>query len=106
MRDPNMKRERKFKPYLDFNDAGVLEVNMKGTWYRVTSTDFRAFSGPRRITERTVTKTGTETNEYKYEGPVFARDTNIEYVGPIQNRIIHRSEINEKTKKKTKRRKK
>ena len=30
-----------------------------------------------------------------YEGPVYTRDTNIEYIGEVVNRLVSRSEINE-----------
>ena len=36
-----------------------------------------------------------EIDQYEYEGPVYARDTNIEYVGEVVNRMINRSEIKE-----------
>ena len=42
--------DRQEKLYNPFNDAGMMEVCIKDAWYRVTSKDFRSFSGPRRIT--------------------------------------------------------
>lgn len=45
------KRGHLVKLEYDFNTAGVLEVCIKGNWYRVTSRDFRSFDGPRRITQ-------------------------------------------------------
>lgn len=65
----------------EFNTAGCLEVFIpeKNDWYRVTSKDFRAFNGPRRITEPTETKRGTtnvEMTTYEYYGPVYQWGTN------------------------------
>ena len=37
----------------DFNTSGVLEVCIKGNWYRVTSQDFRSFDGKRRYSKPT-----------------------------------------------------
>ena len=50
----------------DFNTAANLEIfipNLKN-WYRVTSREFRAYNGKRRI------------NNEKYEGPTYMYDTN------------------------------
>ena len=33
----------------DFPTEAVLEVNIKGNWYRVTSQDFRSFDGKEDI---------------------------------------------------------
>lgn len=35
----------------DFPTEAVLEVQIKGTWYRVTSREFRSFDGHRRFTK-------------------------------------------------------
>lgn len=35
----------------DFPTEAVLEVQIKGTWYRVTSREFRSFDGHRRLTK-------------------------------------------------------
>ena len=45
------KRGHIVKLEYDFNTAGVLEVSINNTWYRVTSRHFRSFDGPRRITQ-------------------------------------------------------
>lgn len=37
----------------DFPTEAVLEVNIKGNWYRVTSQDFRSFDGKRRYSKPT-----------------------------------------------------
>ena len=79
----------------DYNTAGVLEVFQNNKWYRVTGNDFRAWSGRRRITEHHIIRDEHKTEQYEYEGPVYARDTNIEYIGEVVNRVIHRSEIKE-----------
>ena len=62
-------------------------------WF--TGNDFRAWSGRRRITEYHITKNKRKVDQYEYEGPVYARDTNIEYIGEVVNRLVSRSEINE-----------
>jgi len=78
-----------------FNDAGCLEVYMNNDWYRVTGNDFRAWSGKRRITEHHIVRGNHRTEQYEYEGPVYAKGTNIEYIGEVVNRVVKRSEINE-----------
>ena len=94
--DPHLDRYKKYiKMKIPFNEAACLEVFMNDKWYRVISSDFRAWSGRRRITEHHVSGTKHEVDQYEYEGPVYARDTNIEYVGEVVNRLVNRSEINE-----------
>lgn len=64
-----------------FNTAGLLEVCIKGTWYRSTGREFRSFDGPRRITEPTSTELGNvnvEMRTYPYNGAVYVFDSNIE----------------------------
>ena len=90
-----IKRKQWLKLKRPFNDAANLEVYLNGNWHRVTGNDFRAWSGKRRITEHHITRDKHKTEQYEYEGPVYARDTNIEYIGEVVNRIIHRSEIKE-----------
>ena len=90
-----IKRKQWLKLDRPFNDAANLEVYFKGEWYRVTAGDFRSWSGRRRITEHHVTRDAHKTNQYEYEGPVYAKDTNIEYIGEVVNRLINRSEIKE-----------
>lgn len=65
----------------EFNTAGCLEVYKadQDKWYRVTSKDFRAFNGPRRITEPAEVKLGTvdvPMRTYEYYGPVYLWGTN------------------------------
>ena len=80
-----MGEKRGFTGKLDnnFNTAGVLEVKIKGTWYRTTARDFRSFDGPRRITQpekqpgkgiATFFDVNMITNEYF--GPVYFHSTN------------------------------
>lgn len=67
----------------DFNTAGCLEVfsTKNHDWYRVTSKDFRAWNGPRRITAP-VRPQGRgevhscEMHTYEYYGPVYTWGTN------------------------------
>ena len=56
---------------------------MKDEWRRVTSKDFRAFNGPRRITQPQYTELGNvdvPMMTYEYFGPVYTWGTNIYYV--------------------------
>ena len=92
--DPHLEKHKRWlKLKKPFNDAACLEVYVDDKWYRVTGGDFRSWSGKRRITEHHVSGTKHEIDQYEYEGPVYARDTNIEYIGEIVNRLVHRSEI-------------
>ena len=45
------KRGHLEKMRYDFPTEAVLEVQIKGNWYRVTSRDFRSFDGHRRFTK-------------------------------------------------------
>jgi hypothetical protein len=72
------------KKSYDFNTSGVLEVCIKGNWYRTTSNEFRSFDGSRRITEP-VKQPGlgesfddVEFKTYDYNGPVYILQTNLE----------------------------
>ena len=80
----------------DFNTAGVLEVCIKGTWYRTTGREFRSFDGPRRITQpekqpgkgiATFFDVNMVTNEYF--GPVYFHSTN-DTVTPNNSGTIRR----------------
>ena len=100
-RDPHLDRRegRKIRLHNPFNCAGVLEVCMNGTWYRTTSTWFRSFSGPRRITAPERVVQGLESLRVplvtrEYEGPVFAMDTNFEYIGPVLNGYVRKEMLN------------
>ena len=90
-----IRHKKWLKLKIPFNDAACLEVNIGDKWYRVTGKDFRSWSGKRRITEHHVNGDKHKIDQYEYEGPVYARDTNIEYIGEVVNRVIHRSEIKE-----------
>lgn len=65
-----------------FPTQAVLEVQIKGNWYRTTCRDFRSFDGNRRYTqpikqpglEDDVVDVATET--VTYTGPLYAYDTN------------------------------
>ncbi len=70
----------------DFNTSGVLEVCIKGNWYRVTSNEFRSFDGNRRITEP-IKQPGIADNMFdvpmktsEYNGPVYVLLTNQEVI--------------------------
>lgn len=63
----------------EFNTAGCLEIFMNDKWVRVTSKDFRAFNGPRKITEPQYTEMGNvdvPMVTYEYYGPVYTWGTN------------------------------
>lgn len=63
----------------EFNTAGCLEIFCNDIWTRVTSKDFRAFNGPRRITEPSETilgKVDVDLITYEYYGPVYTWGTN------------------------------
>lgn len=74
------------KKVYDFNTSGILEVCIKGKWYRTTSNEFRAFDGNRRITEP-IKQPGLgdsfndiEFHTYEYNGPVYILNTNTEVI--------------------------
>jgi len=70
----------------DFNTAGVLEVCIKGNWYRTTCNEFRSFDGKRRITQP-IKQPGLRdsfddivVHTYDYNGPVYVLQTNLEVI--------------------------
>jgi hypothetical protein len=74
------------KKLYDFNTSGVLEVCIKGNWYRVTSNEFRSFDGKRRITEP-IKQPGigdsmfdVPMKTYEYNGPVYVLLSNQEVI--------------------------
>ncbi len=63
----------------EYNVAGALEIFMNDKWVRVISKDFRAFNGPRRITQPQYTEhrnVNVPMMTYEYFGPVFTWGTN------------------------------
>lgn len=65
----------------DFNTAGCLEIFKNDKWVRVISKDFRAFNGPRRITEPEYVEhrnVNVPMVTYEYHGPVYQWGTNNE----------------------------
>jgi hypothetical protein len=76
------KRGNTVKIKFEFNASALLEVQFKsGDWFRVTPSQFRAYDGPRRITEPT--ETGLRIihatmRTYDYEGPLYITGTNKE----------------------------
>tara|TARA_B100000963_G_scaffold211010_1_gene183860 strand:+ start:13067 stop:13360 length:294 start_codon:yes stop_codon:yes gene_type:complete len=93
------KRGNTVKLDYDFNTAGVLEVNIKDDWYRVTSKDFRSFDGPRRITEP-INQPGQgiksyndiKYKTYEYSGPVYMHGTNY-LVTPTNKQTVIRPKL-------------
>ena len=69
------KRGQTEKIKFEFNTAGVLEIQYAtGGWGRVTAVTFRAYDGPRRITEPQFTEKSNPhvpMRTYLYEGPVY-----------------------------------
>lgn len=68
---------RKGKLKYDFDTISVLEVEMGGKWYRVTSITFRSFDGNRRV------------NGIEYTGPVFMYGFNTEVPYTNSSKIIY-----------------
>ncbi len=75
----------------DFNTSGVLEVCIKGNWYRTTSNEFRSFDGMRRITQPERQPGQGQIQEFleggplemiitEYNGPVYILHTNLEVI--------------------------
>jgi hypothetical protein len=70
----------------DFPTEAVLEVQIKGNWYRVTSREFRSFDGHRRYTkpERQPGLAFHDADEipfitYDYDhGPLYMFGSNVE----------------------------
>jgi hypothetical protein len=93
------------KKLYDFNTSGVLEVSIKGNWYRTTSNEFRSFDGMRRITEP-IKQPGIgesfdsiEFKTYSYNGPVYILQTNLEVIRMDTETIVTNPEmpINQKS---------
>ena len=87
------------KKLYDFNTSGVLEVSIKGNWYRVTSNEFRSFDGKRRITEP-IKQPGLgdsfndiEFRTYDYNGPVYILLTNLEVIRMDTETIVTNPKI-------------
>jgi len=89
----------------DFPTEAVLEVQIKGTWYRVTSREFRSFDGNRRFTkpQRQPGLGLKDSNDiifdtYEYNGPLYLYGSN-KVVEPLNNEQIVNSPYYDKTKK-------
>ncbi len=87
------------KKLYDFNTSGVLEVSIKGSWYRTTSNEFRSFDGMRRITEP-IKQPGIgesfdsiEFKTYDYNGPVYILQTNLEVIRMDTETIVTNPEM-------------
>ena len=87
------------KKLYDFNTSGVLEVNIKGNWYRVTSNEFRSFDGKRRITEP-IKQPGlgesmfdVPMHTYDYNGPVYILLTNLEVIRMDTETVVTNPEM-------------
>lgn len=87
------------KKLYDFNTSGVLEVDIKGNWYRVTSNEFRSFDGNRRITEP-IKQPGlgesmfdVPMHTYDYNGPVYVLLTNLEVIRMDTETVVTNPEM-------------
>ena len=83
----------------DFNTSGVLEVCIKGNWYRTTCNDFRSFDGQRRITEP-IKQPGlgdsmfnVPMHTYDYNGPVYIVQSNVEVIRMDTETIVTNPEM-------------
>lgn len=101
------KRGDTGKLLYDFPTHGVLEVCVKGTFYRTTSKEFRSFDGDRRITmpkrQPSIGEdfTKIEMHTFDYSGPVFMYGTNKKVPFKGTETIIKVPEVKtKKTKKK------
>jgi hypothetical protein len=88
------KRGSTVKLKYDFPTEGVLEVGIKGNWYRTTAKEFRSFDGPRRIT-KPVKQPGLGDSMFdvpmetiSYEGPVYMYETNNEVLTCNEEKIV------------------
>jgi hypothetical protein len=90
----------------DFPTHGVLEVCMKGTFYRATSKEFRSFDGERRITmpknQPRIGEdfTNIEVMTFPYDGPVFMYGTNRKVPFTGTESIVRVPEVKTKKSKK------
>jgi len=67
----------------DFPTEAVLEVCIKGKWYRVTSREFRSFDSKRRYSQPEYQPKQGQTDlegipylTYEYDGPLYMYGTN------------------------------
>lgn len=68
------KRGATAKLEYPFNSSACLEVQLpNGNWYRITCTEFRSYTYPRRISQMKEKEYVTE----EYIGPVYLFGTNI-----------------------------
>lgn len=88
------KRGNTAKLVYDFPTEGVLEVGIKGNWYRTTAKEFRSFDGPRRIT-KPIKQPALGESMYNvpmetimYEGPVYMYETNKEVLTCNEEKIV------------------
>ena len=89
----------------DFPTEAVLEVCIKGKWYRVTSREFRSFDGKRRYTkpERQPGLGQRDLKDIKwvtieYNGPLYMFASNEEVI-PVHNEKIVSTPYYEETNK-------
>ena len=99
------KRGQLEKMRYDFPTEAVLEVQIKGKWYRVTSREFRSFDGKRRYTkpERQPGLGMKDIKDipfitYEYNGPLYMFASNEEVV-PLNNEKIVSTPYYEETNK-------
>ncbi len=107
-----MSDRRYEKMVVPFNDAGALEVKLKGEWYRTTTKFFRCWAGERRITQPESFVHGLASLSVPlvtrpYHGPVFYMDTNYLYeAGHREEHVtLSKSQLYYRKKKRRKRKK-
>ena len=96
------KRGQLEKMVYDFPTEAVLEVCIKGNWYRTTSREFRSFDGPRRYT-KPVKQPGPGIEGFKniefetgqYTGPVYMFGSNKEVYPQGSEQIVSSSFLEE-----------
>jgi hypothetical protein len=89
------KRGHLEKMVYDFPTEAVLEVYIKGKWYRVTSREFRSFDGKRRYTkpEKQPGQGMKDLDKIKfitvnYDGPLYMFGSNIEVTHEWNEKIV------------------
>jgi len=91
-----MADDRMEKMVYDFPTEGVLEVQIKGKWFRVTSREFRSFDSNRRYSvpkqQPGIGMPDVENLEFitiDYTGPLFMYATNKEVHKTFDEKIVN-----------------
>lgn len=91
-----MSDDRMEKMVYDFPTEGVLEVQIKDKWFRVTSREFRSFDSNRRysipVQQPGIGMPDVENLEFitiDYTGPLYMYGTNKEVNRLYDEKIVH-----------------